>query len=112
MAITVVRNNGGWEVTFDNSTEWDITSATLNGSDSLERSKGVKLRSLEVIPTATDDAIKIRDGGATGRVIMNVVAADARDERIKYFNTDPAKYYKLYVVASEVSSGVKLLIDI
>ena len=114
MAVVSVKTAGGWQVTFDGAAEWDITSATLEGitTDSRTRDRGVRIQSLEVTPAATDDKLIIREGGATGRIIMNFLAADKYDEKIKYFNDiNGGKYYKLYVAAAEVTSGIILLIE-
>ena len=114
MANTAIRGETGWEITFDGATEWDITVGALNGlaTDAVARPKGIHMQSLEVIVAATDDALIVREGSATGRRLFNVLAADAYDERVKYFNdVDGGKYYKLYVKATEVTAGMVLLIE-
>lgn len=103
MANTVTRGTHGITIVFDGSTAWEYND---------EATEGLVITSLMFVPTATDDTIKVREGGsATGRIILQDTAATAYDSTIKYFNNDSYMKIKPYVVGNEVSAGVTLIID-
>lgn len=102
MANTIVVSQCGVTITFDGSTAWD--GATLFPD-------GILLDSMEYIVVAASNAIKVRIGTATGRVIFNESGSVSLENKIKYFHADNRRKRKLYVVGNEVSASSMLIIE-
>lgn len=104
MANTIIKGKFGIEVLFDGATSWDPVT---------DYPAGLPVESLEMIPTATDDKLIVKESDATGISYMNALAATAYDNKIKYFNTEKsAKNLFLFVTGTDASAGVKLLITL
>ncbi len=109
MANTVAKDGSFINITFDGATAWDVTASsglTANVPN------GINIRSIQMIPTAQNDVLTVRLGGATGVIIFKGKAADAYDSKIKYFMNSPEKRYKLHVKGDEVTSGVMMIVEI
>lgn len=104
MANTITYGKNGIEIVFDGATAWD--SSTVFPS-------GIPLASIEMKPAATDNVLTVReDASATGRKVFATKAADAYDNKIKYFNMERSRrLYKLYVVGNEATATVVMLIE-
>jgi len=108
MALTVKAGLGALNVTFDGATAWDLASGS-----SLTRDcpNGVKVRFIQMIPTATDDKLVVRETDANGAVLFNGLAANKYDRQIVYFN-EATRLYKLYVVGTDASNGVMMVVGV
>ena len=106
MAITVAQDDNFINVTFDGVTDWDISS---NSQLNQDLANGIRVSSIQMIPTATNDTLVIRKGSATGVIIAKWVAADVYDSRILYFKSH--RLQDLYIKGSEGSSGVMMIIE-
>ncbi len=108
MANTIVVGTRGFTVTFDGSTDWDLASSSGLTND---LPNGVAIRSIQIIPSAADDIITIREVDATGRVIMKSRCLDVYDQKIKYFSSPTDQRHQLFVKGSEASSGVMMIVE-
>jgi len=109
MALIIAGSKGFINVTFDGATAWDVTTGSGLTND---LPNGVRVRSIQIIPAATDDVFTVRDGGATGIIIYKGKAANAFDHFIKYFNHDRDKLVKLYAVGAEMTTGVVMIVEV
>jgi hypothetical protein len=109
MALTIAGSKGFINVTFDGNLKWDVTSGS--GLDN-DLPNGVRVKSIQIIPAATNDVFTVRDGGATGIIIYKGKAADAYDHFIKYFNHSRDKLVKLYCVGNQMTTGVVMIVEI
>jgi len=109
MALTIAGSKGFINVTFDGGTAWDVTSGSGLTND---LPNWVRVRSIQIIPAATNDVVTVRDGGATGIIIYKGKAADAYDHFIKYFSHDRDKLVKLYAVGAEMTTGVVMIVEV
>lgn len=106
MANTLVQGKNGFSVTLDGSTNFDSADHYTNG-------RGIAVESLEMKPTATDDAIIVKEDDASGRIIFSEVSANAYDNKIKYFNTeDGKKRINLFITGTDVDAGVILIVEL
>lgn len=104
MGNTITKGRFSLQVLFDTSADWDAADDYPNG---------LSVESLEMIPTATDDAILVKEVDTSGPAYMNALAATKYDNKIKYFNTEKSeKNLFLFVDKDDVSSGVILLITL
>lgn len=103
MSNTITYGENGFSVVLDGS-ELDMITKFPSG---------VHLESLEMVTTATDDILAVREANATGRFLFHEKSATAYDNKIKYFNTERSKKrIKLYVKAAEATSGVILIVEL
>jgi hypothetical protein len=108
MANTVVAGEGFLNITFDGATAFDITSATL-GLTNGARPNGIRAKSLQFIPAATDNILIVREGSASGPIIFKGKAADVYDHKVIQLSGKPQK---LYVVGAEATATVTLIVEI
>ncbi len=108
MALTVKAGLGVLNVTFDGATAWDLASSSGLTRD---LSNGIKVRFIQMIPTAADDKLIVRETDANGAVLFDGLAADKYDRRVLYFN-DATRLYKLYVTGTDGSNGVKMIVGV
>jgi hypothetical protein len=81
----------------DGATEW-VWSTDLDTG--LVQAGSICLRSIQVIPTATNDRVIIHDGGLNTAPLFDTgLLADAYDVRIVYFV--PPRWCKPYIDASD-----------
>jgi len=108
MSNTIVKGEHGFTVTFDGATAFDAAT-TLTKLYPL----GLHIRSIQMVPTATDDILTVReDGVAAGRIMFKVKAETAYDIKTKYFNVPNDQLYKLYVVGNEATSGAMMIVEL
>lgn len=106
MALTIASSGGIINVTFDGATAWNSSLGTgLN----IIPGDGIRVKSIQMVPAATDDILIVRKDSATGEILASWKAADAYDSRIKYFHND--HLYKLYVVGAEATTGVMMIVE-
>ena len=103
MAITETTGKSHISIVFDASTHWD---------SSVNYPNGLSIKSLETIPGAISDTITVRDTSATGVQLTKKTAANAYDNHVKLFSQASDQRYHLYVVKTEVTSGVMLIIEL
>jgi len=103
MALTVTKGTSHMTIVFDGSTAYNSATDYPNG---------LAIKSLESVPTATDDTITVRETDATGVTLFKKTAATAYDNHIKRFKQASDKRYNLYVVAAQVTSGVMLIVEL
>jgi hypothetical protein len=108
MALTIVNGENGYTVLFDGATAFDQATNT-DLTNKLPNGKSIK--SIQVVPSALDDVFTVREGSASGRIIMKIKAVSEYDQRIKYFNDKADKKHKLFVVGAEASSGVMMIVE-
>lgn len=108
MANTIVVGESFINVTFDGATAFDITSATL-GLASGARPNGVRAKSIQFVPAATDNILTVREGSASGPVIFKCKAADAYDHKVILLSGKPQK---LYVTGNEATATVMMIVEI
>ena len=107
MSNTVKVGDQGYTVVFDGATAFDaaaeLPSLPTNGQ---------KVRSIQFIPSATDDTLTVREEAATGRIITQLVAADEYDSKVKYFNQPVERLRKIYTKSDEVSASVMMIVEL
>ena len=108
MANTVVVGDSFINVTLDGATAFDITSSTLGLADGA-RVNGIRAKSLQFVPAATDNILTVREGNASGPIIFKCKAANAYD--LKYLPLT-GKPQKLYIVDNEATATVMLIVEI
>ena len=108
MANTVVVGESFINVTLDGATDFDIASATLGLADGA-RVNGIRAKSLQFVPAATDNILTVREGSASGPVIFKCKAANAYD--LKHLPLT-GKPQKLYVTGNEATATVMLIVEI
>lgn len=103
MANTVVSGAGAITVVFDGSTAWD--SATSFPA-------GLRVKSIQFVPAATDNVLTVRDGAASGVVLAKWKAATAYDWKNKEY--DDGGFYRrhVYVVGNEATATAMLIIGL
>jgi hypothetical protein len=106
MANTIVVTGRTIDITFDGSTTYDIAADT---NLAVLPSNGMKIKSLEFIPAATDDVITVRNGAATAAAMFYAKAADAYDQKAIYFNDELRR--TPYIVGNQVTANSRLLIN-
>ena len=108
MANTIVTGESFINITLDGATAFDITSATIGLADGA-RVNGVRAKSLQFVPAATDNILTVREGSATGPIIFKCKAANAYD--LKYLPLT-GKPQKLYIAGNEATATVMLIVEI
>ena len=108
MSNTVKAGLGVLNVTFDGATAWDLASSSGLTRD---LTNGIKVRFIQMIPTATDDKLIVRETDANGAVLFNGLATNKYDRQILYFN-DATRLYKLYVTGTDASNGLMMIVGI
>ena len=102
MANTIAYGDGTIMITFDGSTAWD--SGQL-----------YKVLSFEFLPAANSDAIRVRDGSATGVTVFRQIASassGASDQRkgYEYGYDGQGKNIQPYVVGNEATVNSILIV--
>ena len=101
MANTTTVSGSNIQIVPDGSTDW-VWSTDLNTA--LVQAGAIKVRSIQVIPSATADRIIIHDGGIDAAAIFDTGAlADVYDTRVIYF--DPPVWMQPVLDASDCTFG-------
>lgn len=101
MANTTTVSGSNIQIVPDGSTDW-IWSDDLDAG--LVAAGAIKVRSIQVIPSATNDRIIVHDGGIDNAPVFDTGAlADAYDTRVYYF--DPPVWMKPVIDASDCTFG-------
>ncbi len=80
MTLNIVAGGDFVEITPDGATNYDSQETFP---------VGMYLTSIEFVPSADGDVLKVREGGATGPIICRIKGSDG--ERKKYFHMSLAK---------------------
>ena len=107
MANTLVVGEHGYTVVFDGSTAFDAALEL----PSLPTS-GQKIRSIQIIPAATDDTVTVREASATGRIMTKLTCADVYDTKVKYFDNSPERKRKVYVKSDECTASAMMIVEL
>ena len=107
MANVIVVGSDGYTVVFDGSTAFDaaVELPSLPAD-------GQKVRSIQIIPAATNDEVTVREEDATGRIITKLTCADVYDTKVKYFNQNPERKRKLYVKSDEGTADAMMIVEL
>lgn len=108
MALTIVQGDNGYTVLFDGATAFNQATDTDIKNPLPD---GKTLKSIQFVPSALDDEMVVREGSATGRIIMKVKAASVYDTKIKYFNDMVDKKHKLFCAAAENTTGGMMIVE-
>ena len=109
MTLTVKDGNQGFNVTFDEATDFNL--ATDTDLKSLHPN-GIAVKSIQFIPSAADDLLIVREESASGRIIMKVKASSEYDQKIKYFFDHKDRRQKLFVTGAEGSNGAMMIVEV
>ena len=101
MANTTTVSGSNIQIVPDGTTDW-VWSTDLDTS--LVQAGAIKVRSIQVIPSATSDRIILHDGSIDAAPVFDTgVLADAYDTRVYYF--DPPVWMKPVLDASDCTFG-------
>jgi hypothetical protein len=105
MALTVVQGKHNVNVTLDGSTDFDMAATVVSGFSIMP--DGVRLTSVQFYPNAAGDVCIIREGSATGVIIMkakDVGGAGVHREFYPHFK-------KPFIKGSEGISGSMVIFE-
>jgi hypothetical protein len=93
-----------------------VIDIIFDGDTDYDYGENIRVQSMDFLPAATSDTIKVRAGASTGTgpstgdaIVFYVKCADDQDQRTKYFN--PPKWMRPFVDSEDiVTSGTARLL--
>ena len=104
MSNTIVKTGLTVDIT-DIDEDWLFNTATFLGQT------GLFISSIQFDPIQTDDECIIKEGGETGAIIFRALAANAYDQKIKYFHGEN-KHPFLDFGDGTFTAGTRIIIEL
>ena len=112
MANTTTLDGNFISITFSGDSAWDLSSEFRDRSEWYIA--GLKVASMTIIPSATDDAITIRNSktaNTTSAKVLQEISSSPYDIIRRPFFAE-GQYLWPAIDASEVSAGVQMIIEV
>lgn len=101
MALTINKGGDFVEITPDGATDYDSQN---------QFTVGMFVQSIELVPSADADILKVREGGAAGPIVCRIKGSDA--DRKKYFGHALMKpFIKAKDLTLTTPADVKIIIQ-